>query len=90
MMKSKRKELRKVLKKSKFMYHDVNGRGFSITVDGMWTTVKKSFNDELVYKCRFDDFDTALDTYINMYDEEEMNFACEVEADVINARYGWE
>jgi hypothetical protein len=90
MMKSKRKELRKVLKKSKFMFHDVNNNEFTIAIDGVWTTVKHELNGELVYKCRFDDLDEALDMYIKLYDKAELDFACEVEADVINAKYGWE
>jgi hypothetical protein len=87
MLKNKRKELRKALKKSKFMFHDVNGHDFTISIDGVWTTVKHEHNGNLVYKCRFDSIDSALDTYIKMYDAEELTFHCEVEAEVLNRRY---
>ena len=72
------------------MYHDVNGSDFTISIDGMWSSVKHEKNNELVYKCRFDDLDSALDTYIKMYDTAELEFHCEVEAEIINAKYDWE
>ena len=89
-MKSKRKELRKAVKKAKFFNYEVSNKEYTITIDGQWTIVREYTEGHLEMKMRYDDLDTALDVFIGHCDRADLQLACEIEAEVINAKYGWE